>query len=53
MSIGFDGPEDLRNPTPQELRNVHLHAQATSVLLSALSVEEYNKVIGLEIAKEI
>jgi hypothetical protein len=29
------------------------NAQATSALLSALSPKEYNKVIGLEIAKDI
>jgi hypothetical protein len=53
VCVGFDDPEDLENLTLGDIRNIHRNAQATSALLSALSLEEYNKVIGLEIAKEI
>jgi hypothetical protein len=53
VCVGFDDPEDPANLTPRDIRNIHRNAQATSALLSALSPEEYNKVIGLEIAKEI
>jgi hypothetical protein len=53
VCVGFDDPKDPKNLTPRDIRNIHCNAQATSALLSALSPEEYNKVIGLEIAKDI
>ena len=53
VCVGFEDPIDPKNPTPRDIRMIHRNAHATSALLSALSPEEYNKVIGLEIAKEI
>jgi hypothetical protein len=53
VCVGFDDPEDFGNLTPRDRRNIRRNAQATSILLSALSAEEYNHVSGLEIAKEI
>jgi hypothetical protein len=53
VCIGFDDPEDFENLTPRDRRNIKRNAQATSLLLSALSAQEYNRVNGLEIAKEI
>ncbi|PUZ75712.1 hypothetical protein GQ55_1G226800 [Panicum hallii var. hallii] len=53
VCAGFDDLEDPNNLTPRDIRSIHRNAQATSVLLSSLSAEEYNKLIGLEIAKEI
>ena len=35
------------------MRIIHLNGQATSVLLSALDDNKYNKVIGVNIAKQI
>jgi len=35
------------------MRIIHLNGQATSVLLSALDGDEYNRVIGVDIAKQI
>jgi hypothetical protein len=49
----MEEPQDPSNLTPLEYRRIHLNAQATSVLLSALSGDEYNKVIGMEVAKDI
>jgi len=51
--VGFDDLKDPKNLTPRDIRNIHRNALAISALLSALSLEEYNKVIGLEIAKGI
>ncbi|XP_066351155.1 uncharacterized protein [Miscanthus floridulus] len=51
-----NGVKEHKDPSSATLReycHIHLNAQATSVLLSDLSAEEYNKVIGLEVAKEI
>jgi hypothetical protein len=53
VCLGFDDPEDIGNLTPRDRRNIKRNAQATSILLSALSAQEYNQVNGLEIAKEI
>ena len=53
LCVGFEDPIDPENPTPREICMIHRNAQATSALLSALSLEEYNKVIGLEIAKDL
>ncbi|XP_066384790.1 uncharacterized protein [Miscanthus floridulus] len=50
---GFVPPIDPENPTQIEYRNVHLNSQATSVLLSALSGDEYNKVMGVKVTKQI
>ena len=46
VCVGFEDPVDPKNLTPREIRMIHRNAQATSALLSALSLEEYNKVIG-------
>jgi hypothetical protein len=37
----------------EEMRIIHLNGQATSVLLSALDGDEYNRVIGVDVAKQI
>ena len=36
----------------EEMRIIHLNGQATSVLLSALDGDEYNRVIGVDVAKK-
>jgi hypothetical protein len=53
LCVGFEDPVDPKKPTPREIHMIQHNAQATSALLSALSPKEYNKVIGLEIAKDI
>ena len=50
---GFEPPVDPENPTLEEMRIIHLNGQATSVLLSALDGDEYNRVIGVDVAKQI
>ena len=35
------------------MRIIHLNGQATSVLLSALDGDEYNRVLRVDIAKQI
>jgi hypothetical protein len=37
----------------EEMRIIHLNGQATTVLLSALDGDEYNRVIGVDVAKQI
>ena len=48
---GFDLSVDPKNPTMEEMRIIHLNGQATNVLLSALDDDEYNRVIGVDVAK--
>jgi hypothetical protein len=50
---GFEAPVDPKNPTMEEMRIIHLNDQATSVFLSALDGDEYNRVIGVDVAKQI
>jgi hypothetical protein len=45
------GDEDYDSDEATQIR--HFHSQATSILLASLCREEYNKVQGLKIAKEI
>jgi hypothetical protein len=45
------GDKDYDSDEADQIR--HLNSQATTILLSSLSWEEYNKVHGLESAKEI
>ena len=49
----FEPPVDPKNPTMEEMRITHLNGQATSVLLSALDGDEYNRVIGVDVVKQI
>jgi hypothetical protein len=53
VCVGFDDFEAFGYLTPRDRCNIKRNAQATSILLSALSAQEYNWVNGLEIAKEI
>ena len=50
---GFEPSVDLKNTTLDEMRIIHLNGQATSVLFSALDGDEYNRVIGVDVAKQI
>jgi hypothetical protein len=50
---GFDPPMDPKNPTMEEMRIIHLNSQSTIVLLSALDGDEYNRVIDVDVAKQI
>jgi hypothetical protein len=46
---GFEPPVHPKNPTMEEMRIIHLNGQATSVLLSALDGDEYNRVISVDV----
>jgi hypothetical protein len=50
---GVEPPVDPNNPTQAKICNIHLNGQATSVLLSALDGDEYNKVMGVDVSKQI
>jgi hypothetical protein len=50
---GFEPLVDPKNPTLDEIRIIHLNGKATSMLLSDLDGDEYNRVIGIDVAKQI
>ena len=50
---GVEPLVDPENPTRAEICNIHLNGQARSVLLSALDGDEYNRVMGVDVAKQI
>src|SRR5438105_8806577 len=53
MNVGVQMPKSEEEMTPVMMVDLHHNAQATSVILSSLSQEEFNKVNGLEVAKDI
>jgi hypothetical protein len=48
-----DFSKDDEEPGYEKLEQIHLNAQATSVLLSSLEKDEFDRVNGLQKAKEI
>jgi hypothetical protein len=50
---GLQPPKDPEVPTNEELPDVHLNGQATSILLSSLDGNEYNQVMNVNVAKQI
>ena len=50
---GLQPLEDPEVPTNEELAAVHLNGQATSIFLSALDRNEYNRVMNVNVAKQI
>src|SRR5438105_3008948 len=53
VNVGVRMPKTGEEMTPEMMVDLHRNAQATSVILSSLSQEEFNKVNGLEVAKDI
>jgi hypothetical protein len=50
---GFEPLVDPKNSTMEEMRIIHLNSQATSVPLSAFDGDEYNRVIDVDVTKQI
>ena len=50
MTISTDKDREI---TPEEAFNLHQNAQAVSLLVSSLSSNEFNKVNGIESAKQV
>nr|AAK70631.1 Putative copia-type pol polyprotein [Oryza sativa Japonica Group]AAM47283.1 Putative copia-type pol polyprotein [Oryza sativa Japonica Group] len=53
VCIGVDVPHDDMELTSEQEQLIHRNAQASNAILFVLSLEEFNKVDGLEEAKEI
>jgi hypothetical protein len=50
---GVDFLDDDEQPTPNQLQNIHRNAQAISILTSSIGKEEFNRVDGLDVAKDV
>jgi hypothetical protein len=50
---GIDFSDDDEQPTPDQLQKIHRNAQAISILTSSIDKEEFNRVDGLDVAKDV
>jgi hypothetical protein len=50
---GVDFPNDDEQPTPDQLQKIHRNTQAISILTSSIDKEEFNRVDGLDVAKDV
>ena len=53
VNVGVRMPKSDDEVSPEMMLDLHHNAQAASVILASLSQEEFNKVNGLEVAKDI
>jgi hypothetical protein len=53
IGTGVEFPKPKETPGYDQLQQIHYNAQAVNVLLSALEKDEYDRVDGIEKAKEI
>src|SRR5438128_2211634 len=53
VNVGVRMPTSDDEVSPEMMLDLHRNAQAASIILASLSQEEFNKVNGLEIAKDI
>jgi hypothetical protein len=50
---GVDFSDDDEQPTPDQVQKIHRNAQAISILTSSIDKEEFNRVHGLDVAKDV
>jgi hypothetical protein len=50
---GVDFPDDDEQPTLDQLQKIHRNAQTISILTSSIDKEEFNRVDGLDVAKNV
>jgi hypothetical protein len=50
---GVDSLEEDERPTPDQLQKIHRNAQAITILISSVDKEEFNRVDGLDEAKDV
>jgi hypothetical protein len=50
---GVDFLDDDEKPTSDQLQKIHRNAQAISILTSSIDKEEFNRVDGLDVAKDV
>jgi hypothetical protein len=50
---GVEFPDEDEQPTVDQLQKIHCNAQAISILTSSIDKEEFNRVDGLDVAKDV
>jgi hypothetical protein len=50
---GVDFLDDDEQPTPDQLQKIHRNAKAICILTSLIDKEEFNRVDGLDVAKDV
>jgi hypothetical protein len=50
---GVDFLDDYEQPTSDQLQKIHCNAQSISILTSSFDKEEFNRVDGLDVAKDV
>jgi hypothetical protein len=50
---GVEFPDEDEQPTSDELQKIHRNTQAISILTSSINKEEFNRVDGLDVAKDV
>jgi hypothetical protein len=50
---GVDFSDDDEQPTPDQLQKIYRNAQTISILTSSIDKEEFNRVDGLDVAKDV
>jgi hypothetical protein len=50
---GIDFPDDDEQPTSDQLQKIHRNAQAISILTTSIDKKEFNRVDGLDVAKDV
>jgi hypothetical protein len=53
LCVGVDFPDEDEESIFDQLQQIHHNAQACMVLLSSLEKDEFDRIIGLEKAKDI
>jgi hypothetical protein len=53
VCAGVDFPDEDEQPTSDQLQKIHHNAQAISILTSSVDNEEFNRVDGLDVAKDV
>jgi hypothetical protein len=50
---GVEFSDSEEQPTADQLQKIHRNAQAISILTSSIDKEEFNRVDGLDVAKDV
>jgi hypothetical protein len=50
---GVNFPVDDEQPTPDQLQKIHHNAQTISILTSSIDTKEFNRIDGLDVAKDV
>jgi hypothetical protein len=53
VCVGVDFLDEDEQPTSDQLQKIHRNAQAISILTSSVGKEEFNRMDGLDVTKDV